>query len=55
MCANTSATSEAASFVISLNLHCRHLRESLHAAVATKLANIAPDAFALNQHEPAAN
>ncbi len=43
------------SFVVSLNLHRRHLTESQRATVAAKLANIEPGQFAGNQHVPSAN
>lgn len=43
------------SFVVSLNLHRRHLTESQRAAVAAKLANIEPGQFVGNQHVPSAN
>lgn len=42
-------------FVVSLNLHRRHLTESQRAAVAAKLANIEPGQFVGNQHVPSAN
>ena len=46
---------DAVSFVISLNLHRRHLNESQRSAVAAKLANIQFGTFTANQHVGAAN
>ncbi|MGO1541409.1 MAG: DNA N-6-adenine-methyltransferase [Luteimonas sp.] len=46
---------DATAFVVSLNLHRRHLDESQRAKVAAKLANIAQGQFIGNQHVPSAN
>lgn len=42
-------------FVVSLNLHRRHLSEGQRAMIAAKIANIEPGQFAGNQHVPCAN
>lgn len=46
---------DAAAFVVSLNLHRRHLNEAQRGTVAAKLSNINAGGFSGNQHVPSAN